>query len=217
MNLNYWEGIKFIAPSYFSHYQLDVRFVLYWNWLYSFTSTNPTLNIIKIYMNGIICTLKSEQAKLWLHHKVSMRIPAKSSLLKTFLIPFLSKFGLMPDYIVIMPGFAFLILNVAKSLTSDGLVLVAGGREGWRPKFNCDWLASEWCSQCILWVRGGSNLKMSRWQWMLTMEPSSSSSSLLQILFQTIPYFSKAEELILFANFYEIHLDPVSLSEICIH
>ena len=28
-----------------------------------------------------------------------------------------------PDYIVIMPGFAFLILNVAKSLTS-------GGREG---------------------------------------------------------------------------------------
>ena len=122
-----------------------------------------------------------------------------------------------PDYIVIMPGFAFLILNVAKSLTSDGLVLVAGGREVRRPKFNCDWLASEWCSQCILWVRGGSNLKMSRWQWMLTMEPSSSSSSLLQILFQTIPYFSKAEELILFANFYEIHLDPVSLSEICIH
>ena len=59
-----------------------------------------------------------------------------------------------PDYIVIMPGFAFLILNVAKSLTSDGLVLVAGGREGWRPKFNCDWLASEWCSQCILVSEG---------------------------------------------------------------
>ena len=54
--------IKFIAPSFFQHYQLDyieigdIFLILHQLILHSTLS--------KIDMNGIICTLKSEQAKL---------------------------------------------------------------------------------------------------------------------------------------------------------
>ena len=86
-----------------------------------------------------------------------------------------------PDYIIIMPGFAFLILNVAKSLTTDGCSCwsFCGRREGRGRDPNLivtGWHRSAGCSQCIR--RGaGSNLKMSRWQYILTMEHSSSTSS----------------------------------------
>ena len=76
------------------------------------------------------------------------------------------------DYIVIMPGFAFLILSVAKSLTTDGpgapVGYWRGGIRWGRPKFNCDWQKPV---HSPLNEGGGSNLKMSRWhQCMLTME-----------------------------------------------
>ena len=64
----------------------------------------------------VLCTSKSRHnSNFDCIPKFRKRIQAKSSHLKTFLISFLSKVTL--DYIVIMPCFAFLILNVAKSVT----------------------------------------------------------------------------------------------------